>query len=303
VERSRSGNGAHVWFFFSEPVPAATARKMGCRLITETMVSRPELAMDSYDRLFPTQDTMPRGGLGNLIALPLQHGPRQQGNSVFLDEELNAYPDDQQWSALASVRRIDTAAVEQIAIVAERAGTVLGPRIAETIGDEEDATPWTRPASGTPRVRAVAGPMPARVSVVLAQRLFIARDGISSPLLNEIKRLAAFQNPEFYRRQSLRLSTATTPRVVSCAEDLPKHVAIPRGCETDLRELLRSHGIALDVVDQRAVGKALEFRFRGTLTPGQEAAARALLAHDIGVFVATPGVGKTVIGTYLVASR
>ena len=138
---------------------------------------------------------------------------------------------------------------------------------------------------------------------MLAQRLFIAKDGIPSPLMNQIKRLAAFQNPEFYKKQSMRLSTATTPRVISCAEDLPKHVAIPRGCRTDLEELLRHHRVTLDVVDERVVGESLGFRFRGTLTKGQEAAARALLAHDTGVFVAPPGVGKTVIGTYLVASR
>jgi hypothetical protein len=106
IERSRSGNGAHAWFFFSEPTPAAIARKIGCHVITETMASRHELSMESYDRLFPSQDTMPRGGFGNLIALPLQHGPRQQGNSVFLDENLNAYPDREQWSVLASVERI-----------------------------------------------------------------------------------------------------------------------------------------------------------------------------------------------------
>ena len=97
VERSRSGNGAHVWFFFSSPVQASSARKMGCYLITETMARRHQLSMDSYDRLFPSQDTMPRGGFGNLIALPLQHEPRQQGNSVFLDDQLKPYPDDQQW--------------------------------------------------------------------------------------------------------------------------------------------------------------------------------------------------------------
>jgi hypothetical protein len=213
VERSRSGNGAHVWFFFSEPVPAATARKMGCYVITETMASRHELGMDSYDRLFPSQDTMPRGGFGNLIALPLQHGPRQLGYSVFLDDEMNAYPDDQQWSVLAAVRRIDAATVERIAADATVAGTILGVRTAETADDDEDAMPWTRPPSGSPRVRRVPGPIPARVSAVLAQRLFIAKDGVPSPLLNQIKRLAAFQNPEFYKRQSMRLSTANTPRV------------------------------------------------------------------------------------------
>jgi superfamily II DNA or RNA helicase len=305
VERSRSGNGAHVWFFFSEPVPAATARKMGCHLVTETMASHHALSMDSYDRLFPSQDTMPRGGFGNLIALPLQHEPRQVGNSVFLDETLNAYPDDQQWTVLESVRRIDAAAVEWIAERATRAGAIVGVRIAEVADadDEEGTLPWTRPPSGTPRVRRVPGPMPARVSAVLAQRLFLAKEGVPSALLNQIKRLAAFQNPEFYKKQSMRLSTAMTPRIIACAEDLPKHVALPRGCRSDLEELLRAHGVALDLVDQRVGGTPLELRFRGTLTAVQQSAARALLAHDTGVFVAPPGVGKTVIGTYLVASR
>jgi superfamily II DNA or RNA helicase len=303
VERSRSGNGAHVWFFFAEPVPAATARRMGCHVLTETMASRHELSMDSYDRLFPSQDTMPRGGFGNLIALPLQYGPRQQGNCVFLDDDLNAYPDDQQWSVLASVQRIDAAAVERIASEATRTGTIVGVRIAEAEDDDEDATPWTRPPSRTPRFRRIAGPIPARVSAVLAQRLFVAKDGVPSPLLNQIKRLAAFQNPEFYKKQSMRLSTATTPRVIACAEDFPQHVALPRECRIDLEELLRVHGVALDVVDERVTGTPLPLRFHGTLTAVQDAAARALLAHDSGVFVAPPGIGKTVIGTYLVAAR
>ncbi len=303
TERSRSGNGAHVWFFFSEPVAAATARKMGCHLITESMASRHELSMDSYDRLFPSQDTMPRGGFGNLIALPLQRGPRQVGNSVFLDDDLNAHADDQQWSVLASARRIDAATVERIAAVATRKGTIVGVRIADASENEEDAAPWMRPPSGTPRTHRIPGPMPARVSALLAQRLFVAKEGVPSPLLNQIKRLAAFQNPEFYKKQSMRLSTATTPRVIWCAEDLPKHIAIPRGCRIDLEELLRVHGVGLDVVDQRVRGTPLDLRFFGKLTAIQEAAARALLAHDTGVFVAPPGVGKTVVGTYLVASR
>jgi superfamily II DNA or RNA helicase len=304
IERSRSGNGAHAWFFFSEPVPAAIARKMGCHLITETMSSRHELSMNSYDRLFPSQDTTPRGGFGNLIALPLQREPRQHGNSVFLDEDLNPYPDDQQWSVLASARLISLATVERIASEAARAGAVVGLRIPEAVDDEEeDAAPWTRAPSRAPRVRPINGPFPSRVTAVLAQRLFVAKEGLPSPLLNQIKRIAAFQNPEFHKKQCMRLSTATTPRVIACAEDLAKHVALPRGCKIDLEELLRGHGIALDVVDERASGTPLELRFHGTLTAVQESAARALLAHETGVFVAPPGVGKTVIGTYLVASR
>lgn len=222
---------------------------------------------------------------------------------MFLDETLNAHPDDKQWAVLESVRRIDAVAVERIAEGAARTGTIVGVRIAEAADDEEDALPWTRPPSGTPRVRRVAGPMPARVSAVLAQRLFLAKDGVPSSLLNQIKRLAAFQNPEFYKKQSMRLSTAMTPRVISCAEELPKHVALPRGCSADLEELLRAHGVALDVVDERVTGSVLDLRFHGKLTAVQESAARALLAHDTGVFVAPPGVGKTVIGTYLIASR
>ena len=302
VERSRSGDGAHAWFFFSEPVPAAAARKMGCHVITETMSARHELSMDSYDRLFPSQDTMPRGGFGNLIALPLQHEARRQGNSVFLDDNLEPYPDDHQWSVLAGAKRISLASVERIASEAAGAGTVVGLRLAEVV-DDDDTAPWTRPPSGAPRVRRIAGPLPARVSAILAQRMFVAKEGLPSPLLNRIKRLAAFQNPEFYKKQSMRLPTATTPRVIACAEDFPKHVAIPRGCRVDLEELLRAHGITLDLIDQRTLGAPLDVRFRGTLTPVQDAAARALLAHDTGVLVAPPGVGKTVIGTYLVASR
>ncbi len=145
--------------------------------------------------------------------------------------------------------------------------------------------------------------MPASISAVLAQRLFVAKDGVPSPLLNQIKRLAAFQNPEFYKKQGMRLSTTMTPRVVSCAEDLPAHVALPRGCRLDLEELLRVHGVALKVVDERVTGLPTSFRFQGTLTQVQESGARALLAHDTGVFVAPPGVGKTVIGTYLIAAR
>ena len=150
VERSRSGNGAHVWFFFSAPVAASTARKMGCHLITETMARRHELSMESYDRLFPSQDTMPRGGFGNLIALPLQHGPRQVGNSVFLDDDFVAFPDDQQWAFRASIERIAPMTVERIASEATRAGSVVGLRLAE-VSDEDDAAPWSRLPSGKPR--------------------------------------------------------------------------------------------------------------------------------------------------------
>jgi superfamily II DNA or RNA helicase len=305
VERSRSGNGAHVWFFFSAPVVASTARQFGSLILTRTMSERHELGMDSYDRLFPNQDTMPRGGFGNLIALPLQYGPRKEGNSVFLDDEMATIADDEQWTHLYSIRRIDPSTIERLVDEAIRTDGVLGVRSIDN-SDEEDATPW---ATSPSRARSLAfrpdcvGDLPDRVRAVLAQRLFVEKAGLPSRLVDQIKRIAAFQNPEFFKKQGMRLSTALTPRVISCAEDLPCHVALPRGCVNDLNELLRIHGIALDVVDERVSGEPLEVQFRGELTPVQKDAARAILAHDIGVFVAPPGTGKTVLGTYLVAER
>ncbi len=301
VERSRSGNGAHVWFFFSSPVPAAAARKMGCYLITETMSRRHELSMESYDRLFPSQDTMPRGGFGNLIALPLQHGPRALGNSVFLHDQLRPYPDDEQWSYLASLPRIDAATVEQVAREATEQGSVVGVQVA-TI-EEDVSTPWARVPSRKRSPLVISEPLPKVVRAVLAQKLFVDKTGLPSPLINQIKRLAAFQNPEFYKKQSMRLSTTTTPRVIACAEDLPQFVALPRGCWGEFEAVLRDHGVSVEIEDQRVGGERLPFQFQGRLTSVQQAAADALLAHDIGVFVAPPGVGKTVVGTYLIAAR
>jgi hypothetical protein len=241
VERSRSGNGAHVWFFFSSPLPASIARKMGCYLLTETMSRRHQLSMDSYDRLFPSQDTMPRGGFGNLIALPLQHGPRKEGNSVFLDEDLRPRADDQQWAYLASVPRIDPTSVETIAREATRQGSVIGVRMTE-VTDEEDATPWTRLPSRRPKPVIITEPLPPRVRAVLAQKLFVEKAGLPSPLINQIKRLAAFQNPDFYKKQSMRLSTVTTPRVIACAEDLPSTWACPEDARPRSRRCCASTG-------------------------------------------------------------
>lgn len=242
VERSRSGHGAHVWFFFSSPVAANVARSMGCHLITETMSRRHELSMDSYDRLFPSQDTMPRGGFGNLIALPLQHEPRQQGNSVFLDDQLKPLPDDDQWGYLASVPPIGPGTVDLIAREAVRLGSVVGVPRADTV-DEEDATPWTRLPSGRQRPLVITEPLPKKVRAVLAQRLFVEKACLPSSLLNQIKRLAAFQNPEFYEKQGMRLSTATTPRVIACAEDLPQHIALPGAARSAWRDSSKSMGL------------------------------------------------------------
>ena len=300
VERSRSGNGGHVWFFFAAPLAAATARRMGCYLVTETMGRRHQLTMASYDRLFPNQDTLPRGGFGNLIALPLQHEARERGNTVFVDDRLVPHAD--QWAYLAGLPRIEPTTVEAIAREASARGQVVGLRIAPT-GEDEDEAPWETPPSRRPRPPRIDEPLPSELRAVLAQRVFVEKARLPSALLNQIKRLAAFQNPEFYKRQKMRLSTALTPRVVACAEDHPRHVALPRGCVGDLKELLAEQGVRLRIDDQRVLGESFPVRFEGHLTEVQEQAAKFLLAHELGVFVAPPGVGKTVVGAYLAAAR
>ena len=185
--------------------------------------------------------------------------PKESGNAIFLNPlhpQLAPLPDDQQWNHLASVHRLGRPTVERIVEDATRSGAVIGLRLPE-LDDETVRTPWMRSPSGMVPVIPIAGPLPARVRAVLGQRLFVEKVGLPSPVLNGIKRLAAFQNPAFYKKQSLRLSTALIPRVIACAEDLPAHIGLPRGCRTDLAALRQAHGISLDVDDQRVGGPPL----------------------------------------------
>jgi len=293
VERSRSGAGAHVWFFFSSAVTAAQARALGTLLLTRAMARCPTMRMDSYDRLFPSQATMPAGGFGNLIALPLQRAAREHGNTVFLDEQLEPYAD--QWAFLASAPRI---APERLAaLVAEEDGPVLG--VAEPPADRDK--PWRSPKPLT--VRLAEAELPPRVAATLAQRLYVERAGLPAPLLDAVRRLAAFANPVFRERQAMRLSTALTPRVITCFEDLPAHLALPRGCVDGLRSLLGDLGVELALTDERSDGVAVKSRFTGTLTEPQSQAVGGLVGHEIGVLCAPPGAGKTVMGASLIAAR
>ena len=292
VERSRSGNGAHAWFFFTEPVPAATARTMGCYLITETMSRRHQLSMESYDRLFPSQDTLTKGGFGNLIALPFQQEPRQKNNTVFLDESFTPYED--QWTYLASIGRLSPDVLQRIATEAIRQGDVLGvPRDSAENGD--DHSPWNRPASKKIPKKKINGIFPSETHGVFAQRIFIEKKGLPSPFLTPIKRLASFQNPMFYEKQNLRLSTARIPRVISCHEEYPEHIAVPRGCIDDVRELFSEQGVKLLLEDKRVASAHLSFVFQGTLREPQQEAINEILKYENGVLSAPPGFGKTVI--------
>jgi superfamily II DNA or RNA helicase/very-short-patch-repair endonuclease len=300
LERSRSGNGAHLWLFFDEAAPAVLARKLGAYLLTETMERRPEIGLRSYDRFFPNQDTLPKGQLGNLIALPLQKQPRDHGNSVFLDESIVPHTD--QWAFLATVRKISCPEAECIVRCAEAArGNVVGVRLVPW--DETADAPWTAPPSRRPTSAPVAGPLPQSMEIVLGNEIYVAKEGLPPALRNRLIRLAAFQNPEFYRAQAMRLPTFDKPRVISCAEDHPHHIALPRGCLEDLQSALAGLGVGFTLRDERFPGTPFAVTFQGELRPQQRAAAKALAAHDIGVLAATTAFGKTVVAAWMIAKR
>ena len=298
LERSRSGNGAHVWFFFDEPLAASLARRLGAHLLTEAMERNPDIGFRSYDRFFPSQDTLPQGGFGNLVALPLQGGPRESGNSVFLDADFEPWPD--QWSFLSGLARLSATEAATIVDEAGRRGGILGLRLPL---DDEDEEPWTAPPSRRRPLPAMTGALPGRIGAVLGDQLYVAREGLPPGLVNRLVRLAAFQNPAFYVAQAMRRSTLGTPRVVACAELLSHHIALPRGCREAMEGLLEELGIGLELRDERFAGRPVDTTFLGELTPEQAAAAAALLAHDTGVLAATTAFGKTVVAASLLAKR
>ena len=292
IERSQSGNGGHVWFFFKRQYSAAQARKFGTTLLTHAMGQRHEISFSSYDRLFPSQDTLPGGGYGNLIALPLQKKAREKGNSVFIDENFAPWPD--QWSFLSQASRLDEAQLNGVIGKLAR-GQDLGEL---RTGAEEDETPWKI----TPRLFG-QGDFPKSVEIIKSGMLYIKKKGFSQGTLNKIKRMAAFKNPLFYKAQAMRLSTFGKPRVISCCDDHGTHLALPRGCESELCVFMDEHGVGRKVMDETNPGKPVRIGFNGILKGEQQGAVDALLAHDNGVLAAATAFGKTVVGARLIAAK
>ena len=299
-ERSRSGKGGHVWVFLDQPVPAVLARKQGTFLLTQTMERRHELGLNSYDRFFPNQDTMPKGGFGNLIALPLQKMPRVEHHTEFLDKRLQPYAD--QWACLSSLRRMTRPEAEKLILVAQQQGDLIGIRIS-AVDEDEGQDPWTLPPSRHKTETPIDGPLPTTISLIRSNLIYVEKEGLPAALMNRMLRLAAFQNPEFYKAQAMRLSTFDKPRVVGCGEDLPRHIALPRGCLADLNSLLIGLKIKPAVRDERASGQTINVTFRGTLRLEQQRAADAIAKHDDGLLCAPTAFGKTAVSAWLVANR
>ena len=293
LEISRSGNGAHAWVFFAGKVSARDARRLGTAIISHTCARTRQLKLESYDRLFPNQDSLPKGGFGNLIALPLQKYPRENGCSVFVDADLRPYPD--QWGFLSSIQPMAPYDIEPTIL---RATGHAHPLDVTFIDDEDLREPWKRSA-----LKKLAGPMPRSLTVTLANLVYFEKAELPQALANRLIRLAAFQNPEFYKKQAMRFSVWDEPRVIGCAENYPNHIALPRGCLDAARDLLRDNGIACDLIDERYAGVALEVFFAGTLRPDQEVAVTAMLDHDAGVLCAPTAFGKTVTAAAMIAQR
>ena len=290
VERSRSGNGAHLWIFFDEAVSARDARRLGSCLLTKAMEQRHELKFASYDRMFPNQDTMPKGGFGNLIALPLQGQARKKGNSEFVDESFFLYPD--QWEYLSGIEKVSNIRLQSL--ISELNGSA---ELGELITDDEK--PWKQ--SVIPELS--QDDFPTTVNITKANMLYIEKKGISEKALNKLKRTAAFKNPDFYRSQAMRLPVFNKPRIIDCSEETERYLCLPRGCEEEIKAVLDSVNAAYSFVDERIAGKEIKVSFNGTLRPQQQDAADALFSNNIGVLSATTAFGKTVTAAYLIAQR
>ena len=290
VERSRSGNGAHMWFFFEEAIPASTARKFGSGLLTKAMESRHEIKLDSYDRMFPNQDTMPKGGFGNLIALPLQGRARKSKNSEFVDDNFISYPD--QWEYLYNIKKITANEIEEYTKLLCDNGD-LGELVSE------DEKPWEK----KPEQNITPMDFSGTVEIVKANMLFIKKKGISQYALNKIKRLGAFKNPDFYKSQAMRLPIYNKPRIIDTTEETDKFLCIPRGCEESLLALLDNAGAGYIIEDERNIGSAVNVKFKGELYAEQQSAVNEMLKYENGVLSATTAFGKTVVASYIIARR
>ena len=292
VERSRSGEGAHLWVFFEDAIPCATARKLGSALLTAAMEREGKLKLDAYDRMFPCQDTLPNGGFGNLIALPLQGQARKKGNSLFMDEMLQPYPD--QWAHLSAMQKLSAENVDAL-IRAHSHGDALGNLCVV----ESTSKPWERQK----KVALSALDFYGVQHIVRANMIYIPANGFAPRVRNQLLRLAAFRNPDFYKSQAMRLPIYDKPRIICAAEERDGYLALPRCCEPDLIELLETAGASYEIEDKTFGGNGIQVRFKGELLPEQIPAAEALLAHDNGILSATTAFGKTVIAAYQIGQR
>lgn len=285
IEISQSGNGAHLWVFFSENVPAKLARRLGFLLLDKAMELCSSLTFDSYDRLFPNQDLLPEGGFGNLIGLPLQQKRRKSGFTEFVTANLAQIED--QWQFLKHLPRMSHLEVAQMVK-------------SESDDQPMDELPWERQSVST----LIIPDCPQELTIVRANRLFISVASLPSKLVSCIRRIASFSNPEFFKKQALRFSTYDTPRFISLARIEGDYLSIPRGCEDDLIDLLRSQNIKPHFDTKTVKGNRLtKIKMTCRLRKEQAKAVNKILKHDIGILHAPTAFGKTVTAIGIIVKR
>ena len=286
LEVSRSGVGAHAWVFFTSPVPAETARRLGTGLLREAMALRGRMTLASYDRLFPSQDLLPAGGVGNLIAAPLFKPARDNGATVFLDLETLEQHEDQ-WAYLSALGRMTPAEVRR---AADRAGKVAVAA---------EVTRLTAPSATATRP-----PAPPVLSVRLSAGIRLEQAELTPGLAATLRHAASMHNPEFYERQRMRASTYNIPRFLHCyQETIDGGLILPRGMLGTVTSLAGQAGSRLNVTDQRSHGTSQDFTCTAALTSVQRDAVTELAGHDLGVLVAPPGAGKTVMACAVIAAH
>lgn len=288
VERSRSGNGAHVWIFFEESISARIARKMGNILLTKTM-EKASLELDSYDRLFPNQDTMPKGGFGNLIALPFQGNSSKNGNTVFVDKYFE--PQKNQLEILANIKRLKSDDVYKF-VDKFKEDDFKEPEIEEIADDDIPKKDNIKDIVFT-----------NNVECIFDNQIYIKKLKLLPNEISYLKRLASFTNPKFYELQKLRMPIfyKTTPRIISCFDEDDRFLILPRGCIEKIKEICEKSNVKLIIKDKREQGTKVDYKFNGKLNRKQEKAMNDLISHETGVLCATTGFGKTVIGAKIIS--
>lgn len=290
IERSRSGNGAHVWILFDGPIKAKTGRCLGNAILTETMEREGRMSFKSYDRFFPNQDFMPAGGFGNLVALPLQGKARKEGNSVFVNNDFVPFAD--QWSYLQDMKKMSVAEVERMVSRYDK-----GP-LGE-LSKSSESTPWERPQ---PRPMTKAD-FPKAITITRSSGIYIPTENLSAKAINHLKRLAAFKNPEFYAKLGMRLPVYNLPRIISCSEITDDYLLLPRGCEEAVVDFFKSNNVNVRIDDKTNPGARINVGFKGSLYEEQQRAIEALEAHRCGTLYATTAFGKTVTAAALIARK
>ncbi len=297
IERSRSGKGSHAWIFFSEPVPARLARHLGTATLTKASEQRHTMSLNSYDRFFPNQDYIPKGGFGNLIALPLQREPRQQGNSVFIDNALK--PIEDQWDHLASIRRLSLTELKDILeeIVPKKGLDVFGTE--QDVAFATDSNILNRDVSKTADKEKFTG----TIEIVFNSQISISTEGLPSALIAKLKRSATFPNPKFYELQKMRMSTYPYPRFIFSGELRDNDITLPRGLLERTVKILQKAGASIVIRDDRKRFRRIKLEFNGELSSAQRLAVDEALKKEMGVLVAPPGAGKTVMACSIIAHR